>query len=50
MQELLEKLEFFKAQFQKKQDQEKIGSIEFYHFFGIVQGYQFSINEIKKML
>lgn len=50
MQELINKLEFMKGEFQKRQDAEKYGSIEFYHYFGIVQGYQFSINEIKKSM
>lgn len=50
MQELINKLEFLKNEFQKRQDAEKLGSIEYYHYFGIVQGYEFSIQEIKKML
>lgn len=50
MQELLEKLEFIKGEFKKRQDQSTIGSIEYYHYLGIIQGYEFSIDEIKKAM
>lgn len=49
MQELIIKLEFFKAQFQKKADEGFIDSADFFFYLGIVQGFDFAIDQTKKI-